>query len=473
MRRSTLKILKILLVLGCVFSLYPLLAGVSGIGLGTSPYSSYNKGKDGLSELKEYLEEEGYESETLLSSLKTLSRINKTGVLIIAGPTTSFGFQEVLTLLLDFVFKGGSVLLADDFGKANTLLETLWDLSQFGGDDSQQERQMKISFNTSSVLCDAESYDKSPARPTIKNFDDRLGIIDEQVGEVQTSFPTTFTLEVNSSSTVTKTIFPAEAGLMSSTASSWLESDLSSARKGAAEPEPGEWGGTRCTLGVPFPLGGGMGRILLVSDPDIFSNALFGEPDNDNDVFSKSIIDWLSETTGSNLIIFDESHHSFLPYDPLFGLSLWFDLLTMVSASWILAPLVPLLTFIFIMGYLPRRKRFRAVTLRHTERKAKGRSLFQSKVKRYTTEKKYRSAASTLLDLLTRAVSRRYSVEIETTEELLDRIPEIRPDLKSDELSSVKKLLTTLNRAKEGGKFGREAFIEVMDNYESVKDFLI
>ncbi|NIQ06324.1 MAG: hypothetical protein GWO20_11555 [Candidatus Korarchaeota archaeon] len=471
MRRSTLKILKILLVLGCVFSLYPLLAGVSGIGLGTSPYSPYNKGKDGLSKLKRYLKGEGYESETLLSSLKTLGRINKTGVLIIAGPTTPFGFQEVLTLLLDFVLKGGSVLLADDFGKANTLLEALWELSQFGGDGSQAERQMKISFNTSSVLCDAKSYDKSPARPTIKNFDDRLGIVDEQVDEVQTSFPTTFTLEVNSSSTVTKTIFPAEAGLMSSTSSSWLESDLSSARKGAAEPEPGEWGGIPCTLGVPLPLGGGMGRILLVSDPDIFSNALIDK--KDNWLFSKSIIEWLSESTSSNFLIFDESHHSFLPYDPLFGLSLWFDLLTMVSASWILAPLVPILTFIFIMGYLPRRKRFRAVTLRHTERKAKGLSLYQSKVNRYTSEKKYRSAASTLLDLLTRAISRRYSVEIETTEELLDRISEIRLDLKSDELSSVKKLLTTLNRAKEGGKFGRDAFIEVMENYESVKDFLI
>lgn len=463
MRRRTLKTLKLILTLGCIFSLWPLIGGITGIGFGSSPYSPHNKGREGLSEFKGNIEEEGYKTSTIVSSLKVLSRMNKTGVLVINGPTTSYGLQEVLNVLLDFVRKGGSILIADDFGKANTLLKHIWNLAL--GPVAQTD--FSILFNTTSVLCDAKSYQGSPARPTIvKNFD--RNIIDPEVKRVQTNFPATFSLKVNE----TTTVLPPQFGLMTSTNSSWLENDLSSARRGTAEPSPSEWGGVAFPLAVPLPLGKGMGRIMLVSDPDIFSNRLMNSKKNDNTLFSMNIIRWLSATAESGLVIFDESHHSFMPFDPFFGLGLWFSNLTMLSSSWILAPLIPFLTFVFIIGYLPHRKRFRAIILRHEERKATSPSIFSSKVTRYMRRNEYSSAISNLLGVIIRRFSRQYSVEIDGAEELIERLPEFRPGLEEN-ISHIKSFLNTLREVAEGRKkLSKKEFINIMKTYREVKDLL-
>lgn len=457
MRKRTKRTLKIILVLASFFSVSSLLAGMTKVGSGSAPYSSFNEGDRGLSKLKNTLHNEGYNSKTIISSIRVLGRMNKTGVLLIVGPTTPYGSQEVVHLLLDFIRRGGSVLIADDFGRANSLLKEIWNLANLA-----TEYQIEILFNTTSVLCDAASYEHSPARPVITNFGGGIPL-SEGVNEVQTSFPTTFTIKSNG----TTTYLPM--GFLRSTDKSWLESDLASARKGNAEPDPNEWGGVHFSLGISLSLG--QGKLLMLSDPDILSNALI-KNEKDNKIFSKNIISWLASTTSSDLVIFDESHHSFLPYDPFFGLNLWFSTLTLVSSSWIIAPLIPLLTFIFIARYLPRREKFRARTLRHKRRKATGTSLFESKVEGYMGTKDYTSAASTLLNRLLRKFSNRYSLQLEGTEDLLEELPKVRSDLATKDLTSIRELLQSLKQIAEGERPSEEKFQSLVKKYMNVKDLL-
>lgn len=459
MRKRTKRTLKIMLVLGSLLSIYSFLAGMAQVGFGSAPYSPYNEGDRGLSKLKHTLHNEGYTSKTIISSIRVLSRMDKTGVLLIVGPTTPYDSQEAVQLLLDFIRRGGSVLIADDFGRANSLLEKIWNLVSFA-----TEYRFKVLFNTSSVLCDATSYTKSPARPVITNFSGQDGILSDQIDAVQTSFPTTFSLKMND----TTTVVPGSWGLMRTSKSSWLERDLSAARKGKAKPNRNEWGNVTFPLALPLSLG--KGKVLMLSDPDILSNELLNT--KDNKAFALEVIDWLSATSPTDRIIFDESHHSFLPYDPFFGLTLWFGALTMISSSWILAPLIPLLTFIFIARYLPRRKRFRARTLRHKKRKAAGPSFFESKVEGYMRTKDYTSAAATLLNRLLSKLSNRYSLQLEETEDLIEVLPKLRSDLSTKKLTSIKELLKTLQRIAEGAKPSKEEFQSLIEKYKHVKALL-
>lgn len=460
MRDSTRNTLTLILALAFICSLYPLTASFADIGFGSSPYSPHNGGHQGTSALKNSLKRRGYKTKTIISSLKVLSRINKTGVLMVVGPTKSYATQEVLNILLDFVYNGGSILLADDFGSGNSLLQSLWELLP---------NEVSIQFNTSSVLCDAENYQKTPARPSIQNFRDPYGIFEEfniEEDHVQTSFPTTFGLQVNG----TTTVVPSELGFLSSGTSSWLESDLSSARRGKAKPSSYEWGGIKFSLGLAFPSMAEGGRILVLSDPDIFSNHLIRKQDNSNMVFATDVISWLSQTTSSKVIFFDESHHSFLPFDPFFGFNLWFSVLTMFSSSWIIAPLIPFLGFIFIMGYLPNRKSFRPVTLRHKARLAKGTSLYRSKVKRYLESKNYQAAATNLLNLLTRRIARAYSIEIDDPTQLDSIILQLRPDLNTNEEKSLKKMVDLLKKSlREEKKISKREFTSLMVIYKELK----
>ncbi|MHA1400529.1 MAG: hypothetical protein ACTSQE_09280 [Candidatus Heimdallarchaeaceae archaeon] len=108
----------------------PIFIGLVGLGGYGIKFSIYNTGWDGLSTVYDTLKaEDRFEITNGMSSLTILNRLNKSGVLVIIGPTTSYNFAETISLIT-FLVRGGSLIVADDFGSGNEIFEPLWNIIQ-------------------------------------------------------------------------------------------------------------------------------------------------------------------------------------------------------------------------------------------------------------------------------------------------------------------------------------------------------
>ncbi|MHA1414788.1 MAG: DUF4350 domain-containing protein [Candidatus Heimdallarchaeaceae archaeon] len=106
----------------------PLFIGLVGLGGRSVKFSIYNTGWDGLSTVYNTLQAENkYEISNGMSSLTILNRLNSSGVLVVIGPTTSYNFAETISLVT-FLVRGGSLIVADDFGSGNKIFEPLWNV---------------------------------------------------------------------------------------------------------------------------------------------------------------------------------------------------------------------------------------------------------------------------------------------------------------------------------------------------------
>lgn len=200
------------------------------------------------------------------TSLDKLSLVPATDALIEIGPTKPFTAAEG-RLVGDFVRGGGTLLLSDDFGTANSLLIGMNATSRFSGKllmDLAYEKQPEFS------VC----FDVSP--------------------DAITRNVTTFLLNYPSSITAG----PSTQVLARSSVASWLDTNGDRLQ---------EWGEPR----GPFPLlvkerlGGG--TIVLLSDPSVLINGM--SKNLDNSVLAKNLIGFVS--LDRSLVYFDESHRNF------------------------------------------------------------------------------------------------------------------------------------------------------------------
>lgn len=463
--------LKIILYLALIFSIYPLIAGALNITTGSAPYSIYNEGSTGLSSLRSELINSGYSLKVIVSSLKALEKINSTGLLVIVGPTRDYDFQEIANLA-KFLMRGGSILIADDFGKANSLLKIIWTTINLGLELVGQESQIRgVYFNTTAVLMDTGSFQKNPAAPVITNFADTYGILPPTVNRILTNFPATISMEVyDTESKKTYDVpLPAVASLIYSTPYSWLETNLTSVVKGQATPDPWEWGGISFSVGAVLPLIGN-GKLALISDPDIFANQQINNPNFDNLDFALGLIGWL--TSGEKTIIFDEAHLAHLPSDPLFGIGLWYMILVEASSSWVIAPLLPILLFIILTGYLPRGETFKPILFSHVKR-VKPNSWFESKLRWYKRTRNYKSALTALMNHILSEISKKYGVSGENWNEILNNLLSRRPDISANRneifgfFEEVTHLVDKKKRIKE------EVFTRLVEEFHRISEILL
>lgn len=102
------------------------------VGESNEAFSIYNNGADGLSIFRNELELATFDSggqkynvSNLVSNLNALNRFNDSGVLMVIGPSAKYDQTEFFSLLL-FLLRGGSLVIADDFGTGNEILEPLF-----------------------------------------------------------------------------------------------------------------------------------------------------------------------------------------------------------------------------------------------------------------------------------------------------------------------------------------------------------
>ncbi len=229
----------------------------------SADFSMFNTDWDGCSEFAKVLFDRG----RLAPVLYPYNTINfkEEGVLIVVGPDMGFSSLEI-EKVRDFVEKGGTLFIADDFGRANNLLTGLGVKGKFS------DKRLGDIF-----------YSRRADFPVVARIEDPQLAYDVE-GLV---------LNVPSVITGLEEGEEAEEGVFSSKVSVVGE------------------GGNRKSYPIMAETKYGAGRVILLSDPDILINDMNAE----NGKFIDNLAGYLSPGSGSDVFYFDDCHHSeFNPY---------------------------------------------------------------------------------------------------------------------------------------------------------------
>ncbi len=380
-----------------------ILAGYTLVG--TEPtysqdFSIYDNNWNGLSQFRESIETTR-DVYSIQASMSVVTRENGSAVLVIVGPVKDFSL-DVTLVIYTHLLKGGSVLIADDFGTANTSLSILNFLMSNLVSASPLGNQTKglLSF-TGGVLFDLESYDpiKEPRLPIITNFTNPFGFradggqLTQGVNE----------LHLNYASAISPYSLVGQAGIAWSTRRSWCEKNITD-----DEPEynpESEWSG-------PLPVAGALdfsteqnpngGRLVAVSDPSIFTNDMYGKfPDNQR--FAANIIEWLSHSDTSMPVIFCEELLAVPPNTGEFFFGLYLGRVLWLSSLPYISALYPLLTAIGIKKYLPELKKPEVKSVSDVFLR-RGQTYFGERMSYYRTEGNYARVVKMLYRKLKRGL---------------------------------------------------------------------
>ena len=322
------------------------------VGVNTD-FSIYNSAMFGLSQYKADIESMGYTVKPLFSSLSALSKLNQSLVLMIVGPSKGYDITDMLAVV-NLLLNGSSVLISDDTGSANTLLSYF---SMFG---------LNISFGPGILMEYYSNYHNSPAFPIIRTF--VSSPVTEGVSEIVLNYATY----------INGTVPP----LALSSPFSWVDLDNNS------QPTPGLEKPGPYIVASAIDLGAiihGAGKLLLFSDPSLFTNVML--PFGDNRRFALNIINWLADNGQKNLVIFDEGHLA-LPVGIVQIYSVIMTYATFLSSNWLLAPIYPIVAIYVARKWLPKGKK--AAPLNPTKVfRRRGESEFSELLKRYKRQDAY------------------------------------------------------------------------------------
>lgn len=218
-----------------------------------APYSVLNTEWNGLSSFGKLLYQTG-DVTPILVPYDSFNLEQMNGTLIVVGPDVDFSSREI-EQVKTFLKNGGTLLLADDFGTGNELLSGL----------GLYER-----FSKKPVL--SLTYSKNYEFPV--------------TGEI---------LNSNLSNGVNYLILSRPAAI--------LHAENPLIYTSNASMFNGRYGAFAIMEAIPY----GKGQVILISDPDIFTNSLFAQ----DEVFLKNLVNSLPEKT----FYIDEAHHAdFNPY---------------------------------------------------------------------------------------------------------------------------------------------------------------
>ena len=472
----------------------PILLGIVGLGRSGIKFSIYSDSWDGLSSLNEALQSEGYTNVTNgMSSLSLLNRIYDPGVLVIMGPATQYTTTDTISLIT-FLARGGSLLVADDYGTGAEIFEPLFNILNtwedvaavtgmpsltsmfgFGANESEGLTEQTLMFEmlgmlrgfafNSSVLMDAGSYTTNPAQPVLINMEPSNPLT-QNVNRLQMEFGTVLSIAIHHplylDSGGTETVktyqtdwMPLQAVSLEffgmeienqflpflpfyTTESAWMESDFESARRGTATPDADEWGGVMFSPIMTLPIGSG--KIVMVGDPDIFINKWIDQTtENDNLEFSLNLFNYLTEdlnVTGNPRavpIIFDEGHtHQKFYSASVYSMTIM-RLLTEMSMFPLYAPFVPIIFAVLGYRLIPKKTRL-APILWTKYRGERGKSRFEREIRRIMETGAYSEAIGLLYRTLLRNLRKVTKQSMSSPEEIAEYFIAKDPSMKQKDL---------------------------------------
>ena len=437
----------------------PIILSVSGVGsIDVLPFSIYNSSPipgDGCSELAVELESNGYEVNPLISSLSVVNGIPRNCVLCVIGPTHYFSIIET-SALLDFFQNGGSMLLVDDFGSANTILDGL--ALYLEGWPTRMENLMIISAIrfTRGLLLDATNNDNgTPLLPAINSFNDG-GRIFSSGHHVVMNYATTIEA-------------PPGSELASSSANSWIVAgDVASHVERGGDPNYIAYNASRGDQPGPHTLmlemQVGNGTLMLLSDPSIFINNMIDRGTNRQ--FAVELFQYLANQANANTIIIDHNHLGWSPVSPVFYVGLMLGQITYVSTNWLMAPLAPLLAIWMVRRYLPfgrpeKQKPMEMYRLR-------GQTMFTKTLYDYINNYRYDEALQIVYGQLKRDLRRRHGLRVFDIPRLLVTVSRTR---QPSDIAQITDDFEALEKAvHESKRIDREAFLDLFFKIERIRD---
>lgn len=397
------------------------------IGAGSvtvADYSIYNNNWNGLSTFRAVIESEGYQVKPLISSLSCINRINNKSVLFIIGPST---FYDTLSApaLIDYLSKGGKVIIADDFGSSSSLLSFLSVIIP------------GVGLFEGHLLLDSGSYDKNVSLPVITYFSSHP--IFNGVNAIMLNYAT---------------IIAGSMTFLAYTSSlSWLDANANYAY------DAGELIG-------PFPVVAstvyGNGTIILISDPSVFNNDMINRADNLR--FAVNLVNWAADYNTSTLVIFDEGHRMDVSTSTFFfGIIL--SEVNWISSNWLIAPLYPLVAVYLVKSWLPKREKKKIIE----EPDSRFKSTFSNKIKWYTLSQNYNKAVEVLFKKLKRDLLKTYSLKEYNVTLISEVITVNKPEVKKTE---VEVFLKNLDNIVNSGKIitDKDVFLRIFIDIKKFRE---
>jgi hypothetical protein len=241
--------------------------------------SAYSEDWDGVSNFRQELENNSYSIRTIISSPELLRNSEERGLepdktLYVAIGVERLYLDSEADAIRSFVDKGGRILIADDFGYANTLAP-----------------EFKVSYLKGQLY--DEAFEKNPKfviRPV--NFNEDAIRFS---GTVMFNEPSG--LKVGGSATV----------IAESSAHSWLDANFNQQRDLTFDAQ-GRPKDIEAYSSYPMVAlwQGDLGKAIFVSDSSVFINDMIGR--HDNREFALSLVEYLLPSGGT--VIFDESRHN-------------------------------------------------------------------------------------------------------------------------------------------------------------------
>ena len=262
-------------IVGGIVSLLIILSLANPVILNSSDFCVYNSGWNGCSDIAIRTYETGkfqptvsFDRNELTLSQNSFVNYNidpQNSTILIIGPRSTFSSREG-TYIQNFLENGGMLLLADDFGSSNDLLNKINASSRFSGE----------------LLLDL-SFEKKASFVTIFDFNNRSHPLTSNFSHMLFNYPTS--LIAGHNTTV----------LAVSTEMSWLDRNVDG--KEDSEESKG-----------PFPVlvieTYGKGEIVLLSGPSLLINSMKDQLGNNK--FRENLFYYIYNERDT--VIIDESH---------------------------------------------------------------------------------------------------------------------------------------------------------------------
>jgi hypothetical protein len=352
------------------------------------------------------------------------------------GPVRDFSL-DVTLVVYSHLLAGGGVLIADDFGSANSSLAILNYLMSGLNISSMPAGVSGFLSFTGGVLYDLDSYDpaKDPRLPIVRDFHSLLG--------ADSGFLTSgvSALHLNWATAISPYCLLGLGGIAWTTPRTWCETDINDP---TPSPDPYEWNGSLPVVGaVDFASeeNPNAGRLVAVSDPSIFNNDMYGRF-SDNRIFAANVIEWLSHSDTSQPVLFCEELLAVPWSSPEFFFGLYLGRALWLSSLPYLSALYPIMTAVGIKKYLPELKKPEVKSVSDVFLR-RGQTYFSERMAYYRTEGNYARVVKMLHRKLKRGLRKQQHMTEYSAKALWELMHYKDPKLKEGEF------LATLQRIEE------------------------
>lgn len=450
-----------------IFSFIPLMAPIIDQGKNDQNFSVYNDDWNGSSDLKELLEDEGYDCYNIQSSLSTTERLDKPVLLVLLGTNQYYNPINEIPYFMEFFEDGNSLLLCHDHGSTENLLLEIF-LANLLSEDI--EDKIPITYFPKGILRDNQSCLekgglKDPSFPIIETFSSHS--INSGINKVLLS----------QSSAVLGGPFVEFSG--------WDVLGYSSIYGFVDKNDDGEYhydddnanidSITEAIDDFPdeltkIPLGGYPqavfmakeaedARIFVSADASLFNNELINEDGYDNQQYALNIIKWLTRGEDDWAIVFDEAHirpekSRDLTSPGIFGFFIQY--VVQLSTNPITAWIYPLLAVYTLRKYLPKKdekeEKKKAEEEERKEEKLRFRtsSFFAKKIEWYREKSKYDKALTLLYRRLERKLNSQLSGRQINTTNVIDMINVKEPNISRFKVRRINKFMNKIISIKSG-----------------------